>query len=179
MMGGRIEAQSTEGVGSRFSLTLPCALAPAASAAPVAEPAEISDEGPQLILRILLAEDNPANQRIVEHFLRPIGATLVIVGDGQAAINALAEAEFDVVLMDVQMPVLDGLEATRRIRAEPGPNRDVPILALTANVLDAQKQACIAAGMSGHVAKPIDARALLGAVLNLGLARRARSTSVA
>jgi len=177
MMGGRIEAQSTEGVGSRFSLILPCALAPVEPAAPAAAPVVFPDEGPQLTLRILLAEDNPANQRIVEHFLRPLGATLTIVGDGQAAIEALAEAEFDVVLMDVQMPVLDGLEATRRIRAEPGPNRDVPIVALTANVLDSQKQACMAAGMSGHIPKPIDARALLGAVLNLGLAHRARSSA--
>ena len=176
MMGGRIEAESTEGVGSRFSLLLPCALTPA-GLAPAIEPVETAEEGPQLILRILLAEDNPANQRIVEHFLRPIGGTLSIVGDGQAALDALADSEFDVVLMDVQMPVLDGLEATRRLRAAPGPNRDVPILALTANVLDSQKQACIEAGMSGHVPKPIDARVLLGAVLNLGLAHRARSNA--
>jgi len=173
MMGGRIEAESTEGEGSRFLLVLPCGL-PATEANPQPETVERPDDEPEQGLRVLLAEDNPANQRIVEHFMRPIGAVLTIVGDGLEAVERAQLEVFDIVLMDMQMPIMDGLEATRRIRASSGPNADAPILALTANAMENHRHACAEAGMSGHIAKPIDARLLLTTVLSLGLARRER-----
>jgi CheY-like chemotaxis protein len=126
-----------------------------------------ADDGPRL--RVLVAEDNPANQRIIEQFLRPINVELTMVSDGLQAVEALATTPFDVVLMDMQMPVMDGLEATRQVRASGGPNANVPILALTANVMDLHREACEAAGMSGHIGKPIDARLLISSVLNAGL----------
>jgi signal transduction histidine kinase len=180
LMGGRIAAESQEGRGSTFTLTLPCALcepdAPRLDAGPREAPTK---DAPLDGLRVLLAEDNAANQRIIEHFLRPIGAELTIVTDGQQAVERLAVELFDVVLMDLQMPVMDGLEATRRIRAGSGPNRSIPILALTANVMDSAKQACTEAGMTGHIAKPIDARLLLSAVLSVGLVRTAEPVAAA
>jgi CheY-like chemotaxis protein len=97
-----------------------------------------------------------------------------MVSDGRQAVEALQVAAFDVVLMDMQMPVMDGLEATRRVRASGGPNADVPIFALTANVMEAHREACAQAGMSGHIAKPIDARVLLSTVLKAGLATNRR-----
>jgi CheY-like chemotaxis protein len=103
---------------------------------------------------------------VIDYFLRPIGAAVTIVNDGQEALEALAQAPFDLVLMDMQMPVMDGLEATRRLRASGGVNANIPVIALTANVMEDQKKACFAAGMTGHVAKPIDARVLLTSVIN-------------
>ena len=163
MMGGAITAVSEEGRGSTFTLRLPCAIGEALE---VAEPAANADpDAPRASARILVAEDNPSNQRVIELFLRPIGADVTIVGDGRQALEALALESFDLVLMDMQMPVMDGLEATRRLRASGGPNADVPVLALTANVMASHRQACAEAGMNGHIAKPIDARLLLSAVI--------------
>jgi signal transduction histidine kinase len=173
LMNATLSVESEEGVGSVFTLVLP---APVAEAAPgrVADTAPVAPPLPAAPLRVLVAEDNPANQRIIELFLRPLQADLTIVGDGLQAVEASAVQVFDIVLMDIQMPVMDGLEATRRIRASDGPNADTPILALTANVLAGQKAACEEAGMNGHVGKPIDARLLLTAVVNLGAPARAR-----
>ena len=108
---------------------------------------------------------NVANQTIIDLFLRPLGAEITIVGDGRQALDALAVTPFDLVLMDMQMPVMDGLEATRRLRSSTGINAQIPVIALTANVMEAQRKACFDAGMTAHVAKPIDARLLLSAVL--------------
>ncbi|MDB5452457.1 MAG: hypothetical protein JWO33_1035, partial [Caulobacteraceae bacterium] len=167
LMAGEITAQSAEGMGSVFYLRIPAQVLEVEAAEPV-DP----EQAPQDLsapLRVLVAEDNPANQRIIEHFLRPIGAVVTMVGDGAQAVEMLAMATFDVVLMDMQMPVMDGLEATRRVRAGGGPNAEAPIFALTANVMEAHRDACVAAGMSGHIAKPIDARLLLSSVLNAGM----------
>ena len=116
-------------------------------------------------LNILVAEDNPSNQRIVALFLAPINANITMVFNGQEAVDAVATGTFDLVLMDLQMPVMDGLEATRRIRASGRPSADITILALTANVMDSHREACACAGMNGVIAKPIDARLLLAGVL--------------
>jgi signal transduction histidine kinase/CheY-like chemotaxis protein len=170
MMGGTISVASTEGVGSTFSLVVSVPVCTAAEVAAEAEEVALVEAGAGL--RVLVAEDNPANQTIIEHFLRPLGARVTIVSNGREAVQVLALQPFDVVLMDMQMPEMDGLEATRRVRGSGGPNTATPILALTANVLDAQREACAAAGMSGHIAKPIDPRTLLTNVLGAGLAAR-------
>ena len=164
MMDGEISVTSVAGQGSTFSLRIAAEVVPA----PEVDLTGADDTEDKLrpALRILVAEDNLSNQRIIDFFLRPIGAEVTIVGDGQQALDVLSVAAFDVVLMDMQMPVMDGLEATRRLRASGGMNAGIPVLALTANVMDAQKKACFEAGMTGHIAKPIDARLLLTSVIN-------------
>ena len=105
-------------------------------------------------LAILLAEDNAVNQKLAIRLLANMGYTPDIAGDGVQAINALKATDYDVVLMDVQMPELDGLEATRRIRAE-WPERPLHIVAMTANAMAGDRDACLAAGMNDYISKPI------------------------
>jgi two-component system sensor histidine kinase/response regulator len=119
-------------------------------------------------LRVLVAEDNTINQQIVGRLLAAAGHAVTLVDDGAQAVAAAAGALFDVVLMDVHMPVLDGLEATRRIRALPAPHGRTRIVALTANAGDDAAKECLAAGMNDHVAKPIDPTALLAKLVAVG-----------
>ena len=161
MMGGDISVESTPGQGSLFCATLPCEAGQGVGGD--ADLAQTGGDGRRL--RVLLAEDNPANQRIIALFLKPLEADVTMVENGLQAVEALSLARFDVVLMDLQMPVMDGLEATRRVRAAGGPNAQVPIIALTANVLDAHRQACGEVGMNGFVAKPVDARVLISTLI--------------
>jgi len=105
-------------------------------------------------LRILLAEDNAVNQKLALRLLSQMSYGAEVAGDGQQAIEALQRNDFDVVLMDVQMPELDGLEATRRIRAR-WPGRRLQIVAMTANAMAGDREACLAAGMDDYISKPI------------------------
>jgi CheY-like chemotaxis protein len=111
-------------------------------------------------LRILLAEDNPVNQKLALRLLERMGYRADVVENGHEAITALEGSAYDVVLMDIQMPELDGLEATRRIRrrwpGEEGPR----IVAMTANAMDGDREACLEAGMDDYIAKPIAPEAL-------------------
>ena len=121
-------------------------------------------------LRILLAEDNPANQLVARELLEEEGASVRVVVDGAQAVGALAPgdagpAPFDVVLMDLQMPVLDGLAAARRIRSGEGPAAGIPIIAMTANASAEDRAQCLAAGMDDHVGKPFDLEQLVRALL--------------
>jgi CheY-like chemotaxis protein len=111
-------------------------------------------------LRILLAEDNATNQYLIGAFLSAGGHTLVTVTDGASAVEAVAGGDFDAVLMDVQMPVLDGLAATRAIRALPGPAGRVRVIALTANAMSGDREECLAAGMDDYLSKPVETAAL-------------------
>jgi CheY-like chemotaxis protein len=112
-------------------------------------------------LRVLLAEDNAVNQKIELRLLEKQGHSAVVVGTGRAALEALDEQEFDVVLMDVQMPDMDGLEATAAIRErEKGNGKHVPIIAMTAHAMTGDQERCLAAGMDGYVSKPISGQAL-------------------
>ncbi len=104
--------------------------------------------------RVLLAEDNPVNQEVGEELLRSAGLDVEVVDDGASAVARARQVDFDVILMDVQMPILDGLAATREIRALRGPG--VPIIAMTANAYGEDRQACLDAGMNDHIAKPVD-----------------------
>jgi CheY-like chemotaxis protein len=117
-------------------------------------------------LRILLAEDNAVNQKLALRLLSQMGYGAQVANDGQEAISALEADDFDVVLMDVQMPDLDGLEATRRIRKQ-WPGRPLRIIAMTANAMAGDREACLAAGMDDYISKPIrpaDLSAALGRV---------------
>jgi CheY-like chemotaxis protein/HPt (histidine-containing phosphotransfer) domain-containing protein len=126
-------------------------------------------------LRILVAEDNPTNQRLMVRLLERLGYRPDVVGDGAAAIDAVGSGAFDVVLMDVQMPEVDGLAATRRIRAERGPQPR--IVAVTANATAEDRAACEAAGMDDHVAKPVRPEALTAALTAAHSARPPRDTA--
>ena len=111
---------------------------------------------------VLVAEDNPVNQKVAQLYLQKMGHRVDIVGNGREAIKALESVRYDVVLMDVQMPEVDGLAATRVIR-HPGSDvldHEVPIIALTAHALPSDREQCLAAGMNDYISKPIDARDL-------------------
>jgi CheY-like chemotaxis protein len=166
LMGGAISVESREGEGSRFSVRLPLRRAEAAGEAQAARPARPLE--PSRPLRILAAEDNTINQFVLRAMMEPLEAELTLVGDGREAVAAFAEQPFDVVLMDVQMPVMNGLDAAREIRAlEAREGRTpTPILALTANVLSHQLEQYAAAGMDGHIAKPLDVADLYAALEN-------------
>jgi len=168
LMGGALEAESAVGVGSVFRMRLPVSLA-AAPAQPAREPAKAA--GP-LRVDILAAEDNSTNQVILRALLEPLGARLTLVGDGQEAIEAYRSGRFDLVLMDIQMPVTDGVAAAREIRrleAREGRTR-TPIIALSANVMAHQVAEYRTAGMDQVVGKPYEAEALWAAVADLILA---------
>ncbi len=160
LMGGSIGFESVPGFGSTFwfELTLPRSDRAEEDAA-AARPAQ-----PARPARILLAEDVPMNQIVTSAILRKAGHTVEIVENGMAAVAAVRDRAFDVVLMDLQMPVMDGFEATERIRALEGPRGRIPIIALTANALSEQLRKCIDSGMNDHVTKPVDPGLLLGAI---------------
>ncbi|MEQ7156161.1 hybrid sensor histidine kinase/response regulator [Brevundimonas aurifodinae] len=160
MMGGEIGADSDGRSGSTFWFRVPLAVAAAVETHPITGP----DVGPERRLRVLLAEDNPANRALIAALIAPLDLDLDMVENGMEAIAAARAGDYDLVLMDMQMPVMDGPSAARAIRSSPGPERDTPIVALTANVLPEQIEQCRAAGMQGHVAKPIDPRALFAAL---------------
>ena len=163
LMGGEIDATSQPGCGSTFSFVLPLEAAPVARAAPAAEPELQADLAG---VRILLAEDHPTNQRVVRLILDAAGVDLAIVENGAAALDALAAADFDVVLMDMQMPELDGLSATAMLRereAAAGARR-IPVIMLTANALDEHVRASLEAGADRHLSKPLRPLELLEAI---------------
>ena len=161
MMGGEITARSKPGAGSLFRVVLPLARAEAEAAAAedLAVPAVRADG-----LRVLLAEDHPINQRVVQLILEPCGAAVTVVENGAQAVEAVACEAYDVVLMDMQMPVMDGLAATRAIREREAPGRHTPIIMLSANAMAGHRQDALLAGADLHVAKPITAAALLDGI---------------
>lgn len=169
MMGGEIRAASEPGRGSEFEVKLPLPRhrdinrdTPVGAACDVAEPAH---EGGAL--RVLLAEDNLVNQRLVEVILSPMGVSLTKAENGDEALRVYLAGEFDLVLMDMQMPVMDGLAATRAIRdfetAHPA-RRRTPIVMLSANAMRQHVDEAIAAGADFHIAKPVTLASLRGAV---------------
>lgn len=165
-MGGRIGCDSEPGRGALFWVELPLPLADAPEAqSPVQATLQAS-------LRVLVVDDMMANRMVARALLASAGHSVELAADGAAALEALAAQEFDAVLMDLQMPGLDGLEATRRIRALPPPRGTVPVFALTASALPEQVEQCRDAGMDGHLAKPIERAALLALLDGVRPARR-------
>jgi two-component system, sensor histidine kinase and response regulator len=141
-----LRALDADGVPARGAATTPT---PAAAAGPVRS------------LHILVAEDNVVNQRLAARMLEKAGHRADLVGNGQDAVAAIGRACYDLVLMDCQMPQLDGFEATRAIRvAEAGSDRHVPIVALTANAMEGDRERCVAAGMDDYLSKPFTKQAL-------------------
>jgi signal transduction histidine kinase/CheY-like chemotaxis protein len=172
LMGGTIGVESTPGRGSEFWFVVnlePAGSQPAPDQAPdqAPDPAEaaLGDQArPAAGLRILLAEDNPINQVFACKLLDMMGAEVELAGNGQEALEVVQEQEFDLVLMDCQMPVMDGYEATGAIRALGGRYRDLPIVALTAFAMAEDRDICLAAGMNDHVTKPVSRKAMAAAI---------------
>ena len=162
MMGGSIDVESREGQGSTFTVELPLIRGEAARAA---QPDAAHDTGDRNI-RLLAAEDNPTNQQVLAAVMESLGIDIDIVGDGKQAVDAWRVGGYDLILMDIQMPVMDGIDAAREIRAvEIAEQRKrTPIVALTANALTHQVDEYMAVGMDGHVAKPIEIAKLYEAI---------------
>jgi two-component system, sensor histidine kinase len=165
MMGGVISVESREGRGSVFCVELPLDRGEMAAprAAEIQTSHDAADEG---VLRLLAAEDNPTNQQVLAAVMGSLGLEVDIVADGRQAFEAWRDGAYDLILMDIQMPVMDGIDASRAIRAAEGETgrRRTPIVALTANALSHQVEEYLAAGMDGHVAKPIEIAKLYDAI---------------
>ena len=159
LMGGTIGVESEPGVGSRFWLDVPAAPGERQGADESAD-----DEVAARVLKILVAEDNETNQRVIAALLSSFGHSFTIVPDGAQAVAAAASDHFDAILMDIQMPVMDGPTATGRIRELGGWARMVPVIALTANAMLDQRAEYLAAGMTDYVSKPIEVAALYAAL---------------
>jgi len=162
-MGGEIGVESRPGAGATFTVTvaLERARAPLAADADVAAPVITA-------LRILLAEDHPVNREVALGLLKRHGHAVTVVTDGAAAVTAARDGGFDVILMDVHMPGMDGIEASRIVRGFPGAAGRVPIVALSASVMKDETDLCFEAGMDEFLAKPIDPAALARVLARLG-----------
>jgi signal transduction histidine kinase/ActR/RegA family two-component response regulator len=151
LMGGELQVESRVGEGSAFRVRLPLTYGQAAHLA------QASEDAPALRpLRLLVAEDNQVNQMVIDGLLRQMGHEPTLVCDGRQAVDHALAGGWDCILMDIQMPGMDGVQAAKLIRALPGAAGRVPIVALTANALLAERQTYLQAGMDDHLAKPVD-----------------------
>jgi len=169
MMGGTIWVESEVGKGSTFHVTIQAQVADHTQ--PVREASEITEEsgfnqemGKHLPLRILLAEDNAINQRLALLTLERLGYRADVAANGLETLHALRQRAYDVILMDVQMPEMDGLEATRLIRKEFSHNIQPRIIAVTANAMHGDREQCLAAGMDDYISKPFEVQDLVRAL---------------
>ena len=170
LMGGTITIESTPGIGTSVHVVLPFKTYADASS----NAAETSFIGTGDRLRVLLVEDDPSNRLPTQKLLEKSGHEVFLAENGRQAFELLAANDIDCILMDIQMPVMDGIEATRIIResATLGPKKDVPIIALTAYAMDGDKEKFLAAGMNGYAAKPVNVEDLLQKMAEVLAGRR-------
>jgi signal transduction histidine kinase len=167
LMNGSIDVRSEPGQGSEFRVRVELAVAPPPAAGDAVASARPATAGGRR-LHVLVAEDNAVNQLLLQELLEQLGHGCELVANGREAVQRLREARFDAVLMDIQMPEMDGVEATLAIRALAGASAQVPIIAVTANVLPDQRRAYLDAGMDDYVAKPLDLSRLQEVLGRLG-----------
>ncbi|MCA8889041.1 MAG: response regulator, partial [Parvularculaceae bacterium] len=168
-MGGDISVTSQPGVGSTFTMSFPATLcADEGALAPATFPQQaLQTQRP----RILLVEDNPVNRQVAQALLASVTTDIEIAENGVQALDMLASQKFDLVLMDIQMPVMDGLTACRKVRAASAAWSSIPIIALTAGATDGDQRDCFDAGMNGYICKPLRATELLEKIASvLGVA---------
>jgi CheY-like chemotaxis protein len=168
LMGGNISVESEAGVGTTVHFSMTFGLPMDEHAAGHGD-ALVGNTGVMRGLRVLLAEDDNVSGIAYTKFLQGAGATMKVVLDGQQALGSLRQEHFDLVLMDIQMPVMDGMEATRAIRSgDVGEEKkNIPIIALTAYAMSGDREKFLAAGMNGYVAKPVDKDALIRVIIEV------------
>ncbi len=164
MMDGDVTVSSELGKGSVFTVTM---ILEPSDEPPAAEPAGNDEPRRSYDMNVLVVEDNPVNQLVIQGYLETFGLSVETAGDGRCALERIREQTFDLVFMDVRLPVMDGLETTRHIRAEENEGRHLPIVALTANAFAEDRQACLEAGMDLHLRKPMQLEDLQGAIETL------------
>jgi signal transduction histidine kinase/ActR/RegA family two-component response regulator len=175
LMNGEVSVESTPGKGSCFQFTAQFGVS--ANSVPADRPAlvdaaedgEMENAAATAPLRVLLAEDNIVNRKLAERLVQKFGHQVICVENGVAAVEAASRERFDVILMDVQMPEMDGLAATGAIRNLGDDRRHVPILALTAHAMKGDRERCLAAGMDGYISKPIRMAELRNALARIAL----------
>jgi PAS domain S-box-containing protein len=170
-MGGEIAYESEPGRGTTFRFTVVCLPGSPDASADNADETDGSGQTPAQSLRVLVAEDNAVNQQVIQLMLLRAGHRCDLVGNGLEAVAAVRARPYDLVIMDIQMPEMDGITATQRIRALGGPHETLPVIALTANAMKGDREQYLAAGMDDYVAKPIEPNHLNAAI--------ARQTAVA
>ena len=165
MQGGDVHVESQMGRGSVFCVTLPLEIAPASAAnmAPSIQDTPVQASSAPSSARLLLVEDNLVNQKVVLAILRKKGYRIDVANDGRECLEKLEASRYDLVLMDVQMPVLDGLETTRLIRREARWDY-LPIVAMTAHAMNGDRERCLQAGMNAYISKPVQPAHLVATV---------------
>jgi CheY-like chemotaxis protein len=165
LMRGKIRVKSAPGEGSTFSFTA-CFATPATAPATVPKLQKKIETGRPL--RILVAEDNLVNQKLIRRLLEKLGHQVEVANNGREAVIVFAQSTFDLIIMDIQMPELDGLEAAGRIRAaEDQQGLHTPIVALTANAMVGDEDRCMAAGMDAYLSKPVQLATLASTITRL------------
>jgi signal transduction histidine kinase/CheY-like chemotaxis protein len=165
LMGGDVLVESTPGKGSVFTLTLECDAGEAVTAPGSRLQEEQPDTGPQPGRRVLVVDDNATNRQVVKLFLAPLGLVIEEARNGIEALECLERSAFDLVLLDVHMPEMDGRECIVRIRSSDRPWRTIPVIALTAEAMTGDRENLIAMGMTDYAAKPIDRTALIALMI--------------